>query len=56
MFYEKLTAKYWQEESAMHSEWALDYLLDGQFEKAFRHQRISAEYAENARCGMNIAA
>ncbi|QIB39314.1 hypothetical protein G3A56_15975 [Rhizobium oryzihabitans] len=56
MFYEKLTAKYWQEEAAMHSEWALDYLLEGQLEKAVRHQRISAEYAENARCGMNIAA
>lgn len=56
MFYEKLNAKYWQEEAATHADWALDYLLDGQLENAVRHQRISAKYAELARLGMNISA
>lgn len=56
MFYEKLNAKHWQEEAAMHSEWALDYLLNGQIEKAIKHQNAAAECAEYARTEMNITA
>ena len=56
MFYEKLNAKYWQEEAATHADWALDYLLDGQLESAARHQRIAAEYAELARISITSSA
>ncbi len=54
MFYEKLNAKYWQEESAMHAEWALDYLLNGQIEKAIKHQNIAAEFAQAAMTQMHL--
>lgn len=56
MFYEKLNAKYWQEEAATHADWALDYLLDGQLQKAARHQRIAAAFAELARISMRPSA
>ncbi len=56
MFYEKLNAKHWQEEAAMHSEWAIDYLLNGELEKAAVHQRISSDYAEYARNEMDVTA
>ncbi len=41
-FYEKLNAKHWQEDAAMHSEWALDYLLNGQIDKAIKHQKLAS--------------
>lgn len=53
-YYDKLASKYWQEEAATHSFWALDYLLDGQLENAVRHQRIAAECAENSIWCMGI--
>lgn len=53
-FYSKINAKRWQEESAMHSEWAIDYLLDGQFEEAIKHQNLSDECAYFARISMGL--
>lgn len=53
-FYRKLNAKRWQEESYMHSEWALDYLLNGQIEKAIKHQNIASACADFARISMDL--
>lgn len=48
-YYDKLNAKYYQEESAVYAEWALDYLLSGNLEKAAMYQALSAHNSLSAR-------